>query len=339
MKKTMKKTVCFGEIMARMCPPDGIRIGQSSVLEMTFGGAESNVAASLACLGLPSSYVTKLPDNPLTDACIAQLRALNVDTSSIAIGGERMGIYFVEKAISFRPSRVVYDRKHSSIACIRPGDIDWDSAFEGANWFHWSGITPALSPEAAQEQLAACRIAKARGLTVSCDLNYRPALWSGEEASRVMTPLMEYTDVVIANESEPGIVFDLHADKKYYEDGALSSEGYAVLAKAICDRFDIKKCGFAIREGTQKGLYIWSGLVYDCASGKYEVSSKYNLQIMDRIGGGDAFSAGLIAAMQYGQNDKDAVCFAAAASALKHTFQGDINRATKAEVDALLGRK
>lgn len=332
----MKKIVTFGEVMARLCPPDGTRIGQTDRLQMTFGGAEANVAVSLACMGLPASYVTKLPDNALTQAFCGQMRALNVDVGDIALGGERMGMYFVEKAISIRPASIVYDRKHSSISAIQPGDIDWEKAFEGAGWFHWSGITPALSPEAAAEQERACRIAKEMGLTVSCDINYRPALWTAEEAGKAMAPLMRYVDVLIANESEPDLVLGVAAKPEQIVDGHMTHEGYAEMARGLCSRFGIKKCGFAIREGSEQGRYIWSGLVYSGDTGRWYTSEKYDLQIVDRIGGGDAFGAGLIAALNLGMDDARAVRYAAAASALKHTFEGDFNRATRQDVEKLL---
>lgn len=335
----MSKCVCFGEVMMRLCAPEGLRLDNTGSLEMTFGGAEANVAVSIANFGLEASYATKLPDNAVTAAFIKQMRALNVDTSSVALGGERMGVYFVEKAVSVRPAKIVYDRKHSSISEIKPGDIDWDKAFEGADRFHWSGITPALSEAAALESLRALESAKRHGLTVSCDINYRPALWTAEEASRVLTPMMDYVDILIANESEPKLVFGISADEKYYAGGSLSAEGYADIARQISARFPVKKCCFAIREGTNDGRYIWSGLLYDAKSNAYHTSKKYDLQIVDRIGGGDAFGAGIISATMLGRDDAACVEFAAAASALKHTFAGDFNRASLAEVDALIASR
>lgn len=333
----MNKCVCFGEIMLRLCPPDGTRIGQTDQLTMTYAGAEANVAVSLVNFGQEASFVTKLPrDNALTEAFLYQMRGFGVQTQDICLGGERMGVFFLEKAISVRPSRVLYDRKNSAIANIAPGDIDWDRAFEGASWFHWSGITPALSEAAAQETLAACRIARAKGLTISCDLNYRKALWAPEQAQKTMTPLMEYVDVMIANESEPGDLFQITAPEEFYQNGQLSREGYIYLARKMTGEFGCKKCGFAIREKSESRDYIWSGLLYDRAADTEQVSRKYPLTIVDRVGGGDAFSAGLVYALMHGMPDERAVRFAAAASAFKHTFEGDFNRATVADVEAIL---
>ncbi len=335
----MEKCVCFGEVMMRLCAPEGRRLDQTDSLEMTFGGAEANVAAALTNFGLCSSYVTKLPDNAVAKAFLGQMKAIGTDISHIVLGGERMGVYFVEKAFSVRPAKIIYDRKHSSISAVQPGDIDWDKAFEGATRFHWSGITPALSPEAAHESEAALKAAKRHSLTVSCDINYRSALWTPEETSKVMTPLMEYVDVLIANESEPKLVFGIAPDAKYYSGSRLSAEGYADIARQFTERFPVKAVGFAIREGMEEGKYIWSGLLYNGTERKHYVSSKYDLQIVDRIGGGDAFGAGLIAAMMLGRSAQECVEFAAAASALKHTYAGDFNRATLQEVDALIASR
>ncbi len=332
----MKKAVCFGEVMMRLCPPDGTRIGQTDRLQMTFGGAEANVSVSLANFGVPATYVTKLPDNPLTSAFLYQMRGFGVDVGHIAIGGERMGVYFVEKGASMRPSKVVYDRKYSAISAVQPGDIDWNAAFEGASWFHWTGITPALSPAAAQETLAACRIAKAQGLTVSCDLNYRKNLWSREAARETMGPLMEYVDVLIANEEDPKDVFGISAEGSDIEGGRLSAEGYADLAKKLSSAFSLRKCAFTLRESISANDNNWSGILYDAASGSVSVSQKYAIHIVDRVGGGDSFGAGLIYSLMNGKSDEEAVRFAVAASALKHTIEGDFNRVSVAEVENLL---
>lgn len=334
----MTKCVCFGEILLRLCPTDGTRIGQTGQLAMTYAGAEANVAVSLVTLGQRASFVTKLPeDNALTDAFLYQMRGFGVETDDICFGGERMGVFFLEQAISPRPARVLYDRKHSAISAVAPGDIDWNKAFSDADWFHCSGITPALSESAARETLLACRAARERGLRVSCDLNYRKALWTPAQARKAMTPLMEYVDVIISNESEPADLFGLRApDDLYLPDGQLSREGYVFLAQQMTHEFGSEKCAFAIREHSESRDYIWSGLLYDAATGSAHVSRRYPLQIVDRVGGGDAFSAGLIFALREGMPDERAVRFAAASSALKHTFAGDFNRAARADVEALL---
>ncbi len=334
----MSKCVCFGEIMLRLCPPNGTRIGQTDQLTMTYAGAEANVAVSLANYGQKASFVTKLPaDNALTEVFLYQMRGFGVDTGDIALGGERMGVFFLEQAFSLRPSRVLYDRKNSAIALVKPGDIDWEKAFDGATWFHWSGITPAISEAAAEETLRACKIAREKGLTISCDLNYRKALWTSEQAQKVMQPLMRYVDVCIANESEPKDLFNIVAPGEYYaEDGQLSTEGYVYLAKKICDTYGCKKCAFAIRETNESKDYIWSGLVYDKAANVHVVSKKTNLRIVDRVGAGDAFSAALVSALMREKDDKYAVQFAATASALKHTFMGDFNRVSVREVESLM---
>ncbi|MDO4741207.1 MAG: sugar kinase [Eubacteriales bacterium] len=333
----MKKCVCFGEILLRLCPPDGTRIGQTEHLTMTFAGAEANVAASLKNYGLDASFVTKLPkDNAVAEAFLYQMRGFGVDTSDIAFGGERMGLFFLEQALSVRPAKVLYDRKNSAIANIRPGDIDWDKAFEGASWFHWSGITPALSEACAQETMAACRIAKSKGIKISCDLNYRKPLWTPEQAQKTMTPLMPYVDVIIANESEPKDLFGMTAPADLYENGQLTKEGYVYLAEKMTGEFGSAKCGFAIREKNAARDYIWSGLLYDRATGKTHATKKYPLTIADRIGAGDAFSAGLVAALMQDRDDDYAVRFATAVSAYKHTFMGDFNRVTVAEAEAIM---
>lgn len=332
----MKSVVTFGEVMLRLCPPDGTRIGQTEALKMTFGGAEANVAVSLANFGMPARYLTKLPDNPLTSAFFYQMRGFGVDISKIAVGGERMGVYFVEKGASMRPSKVVYDRKYSAISAIAPGDIDWNAAFADAGWFHWTGITPALSDAAAAETLAACKAAKEMGLTVSCDLNYRKNLWSREKAGSVMRPLMEYVDVLIANEEDPKDVFGIAAENSDIEGGKLNAEGYAALAKKLSDAFGLKKCAFTLRESISANDNNWSGILYDAESRATSVSQKYAVHIVDRVGGGDSFGAGLIYSLSQGKSDGEAVRFAVAASALKHTIEGDFNRVSVAEVESLL---
>lgn len=333
----MSKVVCFGEIMLRLVPPGYLRINQTDTLEMTFGGAEANVSVSLANYGVPVSYVTRLPNNDVANACLQQLRSFGVDTSFVARGGDRMGIYFVEKGASMRPSKVIYDRKYASISTIEPGDVDWNAALEGADWLHWTGITPALSPNAAAATLEACRTAKKKGITVSCDLNYRKNLWTREEAKRTMTELMEYVDVMIANEEDSQDVFGIAAEGADIEAGALSEEGYRNLARKLAQTFDCGKVAFTLRESFSANDNDWSGLLYDAKTDTAVRSRKYSIHIVDRVGGGDSFGGGLIYSLREGYSDEDAINYAAAASALKHTIEGDFNRVTVQEVRALMG--
>lgn len=331
------KAVTFGELMMRLVPPGYMRISQTDKLEMTFGGAEANVAVSLANYGVTAVYVSRFPSNPIGDIAIQSLRAMNVHTSYIARGGERMGIYFVEKGASMRPSKVIYDRKGSSISTIEPGMIDWDKVFHGADWFHWTGITPALSQSAAAVTLEACKAAKANGVTISCDLNYRKNLWTREQAKATMTELVKYVDVMIANEEDSQDVFGISAEGTDIEGGKLSEAGYKSLAKKLADTFGSKKVAFTLRESFSANDNDWSGLIYDAASGEAVRSRKYSIRIVDRVGGGDSFGGGLIYALGKGMSDSDAINFAAAASALKHTIEGDFNRVTLDEVRALAG--
>ena len=333
----MGAVVCFGEVMMRLAPPGYYRLGQSGSLNMTFGGAEANVAVSLANYGLDARYVTRLPENPLTEAFEYQMRGFGVDVSMIAKGGDRMGIYFVEKGASMRPSKVIYDRKYSAIAAAKPGDIDWDKVFEGAEWFHWTGITPALSDTAAALTLEACKAAKAKGITISCDLNYRKNLWTREKAKEVMTELVKYVDVMIANEEDSKDVFGIEAEGTDIETGKLSEAGYRDLAKKLASTFGSKKVAFTLRESFSANDNNWSALLYDAASDAAVRSRQYAIRIVDRVGGGDSFGGGLIYSMMNGFSDEEAINFAAAASALKHTIEGDFNRVSVKEVRALMG--
>ena len=333
----MGVVVCFGEVMMRLAPPGYYRLGQTDTLGMTFGGAEANVSVSLANYGMDARYVTRLPENPLTDAFEYQMKGFGVDVSMIAKGGDRMGIYFVEKGASMRPSKVVYDRKYSSIAAAKPGDIDWDKVFEGATWFHWTGITPALSDSAAALTLEGCKAAKAKGITISCDLNYRKNLWTREKAKEVMTELVKYVDVLIANEEDSKDVFGIEAEGTDIETGKLSEEGYRALAEKLAKTFGSKKVAFTLRESFSANDNNWSALLYDAESNSAIRSRQYAIRIVDRVGGGDSFGGGLIYSMMNGYSDEEAINFAAAASALKHTIEGDFNRVTVKEVRALMG--
>ncbi len=330
----MKKVVCFGEIMLRLAPHGYLRFSQATDFQATYGGGEANVAVSVANFGLNAMYVTKVPDNPIGHGVIRELRKYCVDTSRIAVGGERLGIYFVEKGASQRASKVVYDRKFSSISEATAKDFDWDAIFEGADWFHFTGITPALGAAAAEVTLAACKKAKELGITVSCDLNYRKNLWTEKEAGRVMSGLMEYVDVCIANEEDAEKVFGIKASENDIEGGNLNKDGYKEVAQKLKDKFNFQKVAITLRESFSANDNNWGGMLFD---GKDCYFSKtYPVHIVDRVGGGDSFGGGLIYATLEGYNPQDTIEFAVAASCLKHSIEGDFNEVTVDEVKGLM---
>ena len=329
-----KKIVTFGEIMLRLQTPGYQRFIQAQSLEATYGGGEANVAVSLANYGMDAEFVTKLPNNPIGDACQASLRMHNVKTDNIARGGERLGIYFVEKGASQRASNVVYDRAYSSIAQAKPEDFDWDKIFEGADWFHFTGITPAISDASAEITLAALKAAKAKGVQVSCDLNFRKKLWSSENAGQVMGELMQYVDVCIANEEDAEKVFGIAATGTNITGGELSDEGYKEVAAKLVERFGFKKVAITLRESISASENNWAALLYD-GEGYYK-SKKYNITIVDRVGGGDSFGGGLIYALLNDYSMQDTIEFAVAASCLKHSIEGDFNLVTLDEVKNLM---
>ncbi|HZJ58409.1 MAG TPA: sugar kinase [Clostridia bacterium] len=330
-----KRVVTFGEIMLRLSPPDHLRFIQADSFEVVYGGGEANVALSLANYGLDAAYVTKLPENSIGDAAINEMRRYGVDTRFIARGGERLGIYYYEKGASIRPSKVIYDRAYSSIAEAKPGDIDWRAAFEGAEWFHFTGITPALGDSAAELTEEGCKIAKEMGLTVSCDLNFRKKLWTSEKAGRVMGKLMEYVDIVVANEEDAEKVFGIKAADTDVTTGELDMSGYKYVAKEMMERFNLEVVTITLRESLSASDNNWSAMLYD--GNEYLFSKKYELHIVDRVGGGDSFGAGLIYSLMSGHGNRDALEFAVAASALKHTIIGDANHVSIDEVEALKG--
>lgn len=331
----MAKVVTFGEVMLRLAPPEYLRVVQTDVFEATYGGAECNVAVSLANYGLDAVFVTRLPDNNVGDAALNAARRYGVNTSYIARGGERVGVYYCEKGASVRPSKVTYDRAHSSISTAKVGDFNWDEIFDGAQWFHFTGITPALSDDVAAVTKEACIKAKEHGLKVSCDLNFRKKLWSKEKASQVMGDLMQYVDVCIANEEDAGDVFNIKAPKTDITKGELDQEGYKYVAKELVNRFGFSHVAITLRESLSASDNNWSAMLYD--GKEYHFSKKYALRIVDRVGGGDSFGAGLIYGLVTGMSDSDALEFAVAASALKHTIHGDMNQVSVAEVKTLMG--
>ncbi len=331
----MSKVVCFGEIMLRLAPNGYYRFFQNDQMQATFGGGEANVAVSLANYGQDVSYVTKLPTHAIGQAAVNSLRAFGVDTSDIVRGGERVGIYYLEKGASQRGSVCIYDRAHSSIQTAKRCDFDWEKIFEGADWFHFTGITPALGGELVDICLDACKAAKAKGIKISCDLNYRGKLWTREQAREAMTRLCKYVDVCISNEEDAKDVFGIEAENTDIYGGKLDKEGYKSVAKQLMDRFGFEKVAITLRTSISASDNNWAGMLYD--GKEYCFSKEYKLHIVDRVGGGDSFGGGLIYALRNGKDTQQAIEFAVAASALKHSIEGDFNRVGVSEVEKLAG--
>ena len=327
--------VTFGEIMMRLAPTGYLRMSQTKQLEMTFGGGEANVAVSLANYGKEARFVTGLPDNDIGAACKGELRRWGVDISKIITKPGRMGIYFCEKGASQRPSKVIYDRADSVVSKLSATDFDWDNILEGAGWFHFTGITPALSDSMAEATLAACQTAKKKGIPISCDLNYRKKLWSRDKAGKVMGELMPYVDLLIANEEDAADVFGIHAAASNITKGEINLDGYRSVAEQLIARFGVKKVAITLRESVSASCNHWSALLYD--GKELYVSKKYTMQIVDRVGGGDSFGGGLIYGLTEGYDCQKALEFAVAASCLKHSIEGDFNAVSVAEVTALAG--
>lgn len=330
----MAKFITFGEIMLRLSPTGYLRFVQSDKFDVVYGGGEANVSVSLANYGLDSYYVSKLPAHEIGQSAINELRRFGVKTDHITRGGDRVGIYFCEKGASQRPSKVIYDRAHSSIAEAKREDFNWDEIFKDAKWFHFTGITPALSDNCADITLDALKAAKKAGVEISVDLNYRKKLWTTEKAGKVMHKLVEYCDVVIANEEDAEKVFGIKADKTDIKEGKLSDESYKDVAKELYERFNLKHAAITLRESYSASDNGWSGMLYD---GKdFYKSKKYNIHIVDRVGGGDSFCGGLIYGLSSGMGTQDALEFAAAASCMKHTVEGDFNLMSVDEVVNLM---
>lgn len=326
----MAKVVTFGEIMLRLQTYDNQRIMQATGFDATFGGGEANVAVSLAMYGHEAHFITKLPDNLIGNLCISELRKYGLETKHIARGGERLGVYYVEKGASQRASTVTYDRKYSSISTASSEDFDWEKIFDGADWFHFTGITPALSEECAARCEEALIAAKKLGITVSCDLNFRKKLWTSEQAGKVMGGLMKYVDVCIANEEDAEKVFGIKASETDITSGELSDAGYRDVAKQLADRFGFSHVAITLRESISASINNWSALLYD--GKEYYKSKKYHINIIDRVGGGDSFGGGLIYAMLEKYSMQDTIDYAVAASCLKHSIQGDFNIVSVSEV-------
>ena len=331
------KIVTLGEIMIRLQPYDHLRFVQTDTLQYTYGGGEANVAVSLANYGADVAFVTKLPAHAIGQAGVNALRRYGVDTSKITRGGDRVGIYFNEKGASQRGSVCIYDRANSAIQLASTADFDWDAIFEGVDWFHFTGITPALGENVVEICREACKAAKAHGVKISCDLNYRGKLWTREQARAAMTDLCQYVDVCISNEEDAKDVFGIEAEATDIYGGKLNAEGYKSVAKQLADKFHFEKVAITLRESHNASENGWSAMLYDVASNEYCFSKKYELKIIDRVGGGDSFGGGLIYALLNGKTTQEAVEFAVAASALKHSIEGDYNMVTVAEVEKLAG--
>lgn len=331
----MKRVVTFGELMLRLAPSGYLRFVQTDSFEATYGGGEANVAVSLSNFGLNASFVTKLPKNEIGQAAVNSLRKYGVDTSRIVRGGDRVGIYYLEKGASQRPSKVIYDRAYSAIAMAVPSEFDWDTLFEGVEWFHFTGITPALSDNVAEICLAACKKAKEKGIIVSFDLNYRKNLWTSQKAQEVITKLTPYIDVCIANEEDAEKVFGIKADNTDVAGGKLSHEGYKQVAEKLVKQYGFKLVATTLRESISASDNNWSAMLYD--GKEFYFSKKYSVHIIDRVGGGDSFGAGLIYAQLNNFTRQASIEFAVAASCLKHTIEGDYNQMSVAEVEALAG--
>lgn len=330
------KVLSFGEILLRLAAPGYTKLFQKDSLDATFCGGEANVAVSLAIFGLDSEFLTKLPEGTVGEAAVNSMRYFGVDTSKVVYGNGRMGLYYLEKGVSQRPSKVLYDRAYSAITLAQRSDFDWNAIFDGVDWFHWTGINPALSDNVAEICLDAVKTARKKGITVSCDLNYRKNLWSSEKAKSVMTQLMPYVDVCIANEEDADKVLDIKPENNDVESGKLNKAGYGSVAKEICGRYGCKYVAITLRESYSASVNGWSGMLYSSAENKAYFSRKYDIQIVDRVGGGDSFGAGLIYGLITGKQCQDAIEFAVAASCLKHTIEGDYNRTTVADVENLL---
>ena len=330
-----KRIVTFGEIMLRLAPEGYLRFFQNDTMQATFGGGEANVAVSLANYGMDASFVTKLPAHAIGQGAVNSLRGLGVDTKDIVRGGDRVGIYFLEKGASQRGSVCIYDRAHSAIQEASREDFDWDKIFEGADWFHVTGITPALGANLVDICIDACKAAKAKGVKISCDLNYRGKLWTRAQAREAMTKLCEYVDVCISNEEDAKDVFGIEAENTDIYGGKLNKDGYKSVAKQLKDAFGFEKVAITLRSSISANDNDWAAMLYDGEN--YCFSKEYHLHIVDRVGGGDSFGGGLIYSLLSGKDSQSAIEFAVAASALKHSIEGDYNRVTVSEVEKLAG--
>ncbi len=330
----MSKIICFGEIMLRLAPEGYLRFAQADSYGAVYGGGEANVSVSLANYGMDAAFVTKLPTHEIGQAAVNSLRKFGVNTDKIVRGGARVGIYYLEKGASMRPSKVIYDRAYSSIATAERADFNWDEILNGAEWFHFTGITPALGDNVAEICLDAVKACRAKGIKVSCDLNFRKNLWTTEKAGKVMGELVKYVDVCIANEEDAEKVFGIKADSTDVDSGKLNHEGYKEVAKKLADTFGCEKVAITLRTSISANDNNWAAMLYDGEG--YYFSKEYPIHIVDRVGGGDSFGGGLIYSIMNGFDSQRTIEFAVAASALKHTIEGDFNLVSVTEVEALL---
>ena len=333
----MARVITFGEIMMRLNPEGYLRFVQADKFEATYAGGEANVAVSLANYGLDAAFVSKVPAHEIGQCAVNELRRYGVDTSFMLRGGARLGVYYCEKGASQRASKVIYDRAGSAIAAAKAAEFDWDKIFDGADWFHWTGITPALGGEMPEACLAACKAAKAKGVTVSCDLNYRKKLWTRAEAGECMAKLLPYVDVCIANEEDAKDVFGIEAENTDIDSGKLDHAGYISVARQIAQRFGCKKVAITLRGSISASDNDWAGMLYDAKTDSAVFSTTYRVHIVDRVGGGDSFGGGLIHAMMQGMEPQDVIEFAVAASCLKQTIEHDFNQVSEKDVLSLMG--
>ena len=331
----MKRVITFGEIMMRLNPEGYNRFVQATVFEASYAGGEANVAVSLANYGLDAAFISKVPAHEIGQCAINALRQFGVDTRGVVRGGPRLGVYYVEKCASQRASKVIYDRAGSSIALATAADFDWKAIFQGADWFHFTGITPALGGELPEICLSACKAAKEMGVKISCDLNYRAKLWSREAACETMSKLMPYVDVCIANEEDAKDVFGISAADTDIAGGKLNQAGYIDVARQICERFGCEKVAITLRGSLSASDNEWAGMLYNGKEAFF--SPNYRVHIVDRVGGGDSFGGGLIYSLISGYSDQDAINFAVAASCLKHAIEHDFNLVSVQEVASLAG--
>ncbi len=334
----MAKVITMGEIMLRLSTPGNEKILQADEFDINYGGGEANVAVSLANYGHDAEFVTKVPKNPIGEAAVAALRKMNVGTRFIARGGERLGIYFLETGSAMRASNVIYDRAHSAISEADPSDFDFDKIFEGADWFHFTGITPAVSDKAAELTELACKAAKKAGVKVSCDLNFRKKLWSSEKAQKVMTNLMQYVDVCIGNEEDAEKVLGFKPGETDVTSGDLKLDGYKSIFEQMVKKFNFEYVISSLRVSHSASDNGWSACIYSRDTKEFYHSREYRITpIVDRVGGGDSFAGGVICGLLDGKDFKAALEYGVAASALKHTIPGDFNLVSRADVDNLVG--
>lgn len=329
------KVLTFGEILLRLTSPGYTKLFQKDSFDATFCGGEANVAVSLANYGIQSQFLTVVPNNAVGNAALNSLRYFGVDVSKAIYKDGRLGLYYLEKGASQRPSRIIYDRASSSISLSMPEEYNWDIIFEDVDWFHWTGINPALSDSLILICEEACKKAREKGIKISCDLNYRKNLWTTEKAQSVMKRLMHYVDVCIANEEDADKVLGIKPLNSCVESGKLNKAGYEYVAREICNQFDCQKVAITLRESFSASHNGWSGMLYDINGNKY-YSKHYDIDVIDRVGGGDSFTGALIYGLLTNKKEQDVIDFAVAASCLKHSIEGDYNRVTIEDVENLM---